>query len=45
VDPAAIEDDNRLVENTLKNELIIYEKPPMVLTPLTKKGTWKWFPS
>ena len=26
-----LDDDNKLVENTLKNELIIYEKPPAVL--------------
>ena len=29
-----LEDDNKLVENTLKNELIIYEKPPSVWTKL-----------
>ncbi|KAI9561532.1 hypothetical protein GHT06_012491 [Daphnia sinensis] len=31
-----LDDDNKLVENTLKNELIIYEKPPAVLG--TKKA-------
>lgn len=37
LDPA-IEDDDKLVENTLKNELIIYERPPSVLSPLKKIG-------
>ena len=36
-DPASIEDETKLVENTLKNELIIYERPPSVLTP-AKRG-------
>lgn len=31
VSPDALLDENKLVENTLKNELIIYEKPPSVL--------------
>lgn len=29
----ALDDDTKLVENTLRNELIIYEKPPSVLKP------------
>lgn len=34
-------DDNKLVENTLRNELIVYEKPPSVLvgsSSAQKKG-------
>ena len=31
VNSEALLDDNKLVENTLKNELIVYEKPPSVL--------------
>ena len=31
-----LEDDNKLVENTLRNELIIYEKPPTVLSSVKR---------
>lgn len=34
-----LDDDNKLVENTLRNELIIYEKPPSVLGSARKPPT------